>query len=1159
MAAAIGSLYVSLTANVQPFAQGMTRAQAVTTATVGRIRRDAGIAQRSVDGFWGSLQGRGGGFRPYSLIAVSRAFDNAADRAGLLRGSLLATSAVFGGFAAALSANVVLRYADTFTNLTNQIRAVSSSAADAQARFAGIEEVARRSRSSLEATAILYSRIQKATPDRSADEILRYVETIQKTLTLGGATAQEARSAAIQFSQAIASNRLGGEELRAILETPLGLEMARALGVTIGKFREMGHAGQLTTAVMTEALSKMEAVIDEKFTKSVRTLDQAIIHVDNRFTAVIGNLNKAYGATNLLGGAIVALGDNLETIIPTMTSVLGLLGAVFIARNKMLAGGLAGGAAGAFLGNELGGLQGALIGGALGGLAGMRGPGFISTIREESRLAAQQVDSLRSQVIELRKEFMAAGQARSQAIQAMRGDPIAAARGSLQGQLARVSLDPNSSLSDIQAAKAAAVADGQRRLAAEVGKTTDRYKAFGTQLQAANTQLASVSRAATVAGQAKAFLGRSVSSLVGLFGGPWGVAITAGITLLTLMGIRAQQSAQKISEAERLIAETLNRSSEAGSFQARSAVNDAALRQLEEGRQLLKDYVEELKQAAPLFRSPFEAQSFGEIFTPVQFVREEINRLIDELAAGGISVSEFVARMETIKQAQPSFAGMAEAAQNNAQKIRDQALAVEELRKKAEELEALVRKPMELRFRIAFEGAAGDEQRFAPAGAFAEFAKQREIDTAEIVSGLNKEIQISGLKAKGLLAEAEAQRIVNDAAKEGKTVSYDIVLAKVKEKMALDEAAAALKKAGTAAETLAQKLARMKAESQGAFLPDIDREVLEQARSLKIATAEMEDYLRAAQSGDFSKAPPRLVELRDQMLYEKAAESARGIVEQYGLWSQIAPLAAAKQRELDMAVAEGTITAEQAKFAYADYLSQFQNNRWIGELTSAFGDFVKSGLDGWDSLAEGAMSFLKRIRDLIVEVLVLEPLMRSLKAAFAGGIGGGGGGFFGSIASLFTGGQAVAQGASGMGVGLNTLSTLYHRGGVVGRGGESRQIPAAALIGAPRFHGGLRSGERAGIFELGEEIITREMARREAGTVASLAALAATGGGGGDINITVRNELGVPAQGEARRGDDGRIEVILRKVEGRVAQSIGTNGVVGKAIAGNFNVQRRKR
>ncbi|TJW14466.1 MAG: hypothetical protein E5W82_10850 [Mesorhizobium sp.] len=330
MATPIGSLYASLTMDVGQYASGWALADRITARGAGNIRKEAGLAQASVARF--AKTSASTGIKPYGLIAVSRAFERVNDRVGLLRGTMLATTAVFGGLTAALSSNLILRYADTYNNLTNQIRVVSDDAADLAGQLAAVAAAADNSRASLQSTAVLYSRLAKAAPSKSNSDVLEYVQTIQKALALGGATAQEATSAAIQFSQAIASNRLGGEELRAVLETPLGLALAKGLDVTIGKLRQMSIAGELTADRVLGALSRIKGDIDEQFSKSILTIDQSLLRADNRLTEYVGTLDKTYGLTRLVSGGILTFADNIDKVAGSAAKLGLALGSAFAGR-----------------------------------------------------------------------------------------------------------------------------------------------------------------------------------------------------------------------------------------------------------------------------------------------------------------------------------------------------------------------------------------------------------------------------------------------------------------------------------------------------------------------------------------------------------------------------------------------------------------------------------------------------------------------------------------------------------------------------------------------------------------------------------------------------------------------------------------------------------
>lgn len=311
MAVQFGSMYASLTADIQPFITGMARAEQVNSKATGAIRRDLALTDRAVQTLSHSTGTNG--IRVGGILAASRAFENAADRANLLRAASLGVTAVIGGLGGALATNVLLRYADTAIKTSNQIKTVSSSTADLKAQLGELGAEANNARARLESFGILYTRIRRSTSE-SSESAFGLTSTIQKGLQLGGASAQEAASAMIQFSQGLASNRLAGDELRAVLETPLGGYLAKGLGVTIGQLRKMGSDGELTANQVIRALKRVAPEVEEAFSKSVRSIDQAFQIADNNLTQYIARIDSSYAITRKFGDAIVWASENLDTI-----------------------------------------------------------------------------------------------------------------------------------------------------------------------------------------------------------------------------------------------------------------------------------------------------------------------------------------------------------------------------------------------------------------------------------------------------------------------------------------------------------------------------------------------------------------------------------------------------------------------------------------------------------------------------------------------------------------------------------------------------------------------------------------------------------------------------------------------------------------------------
>lgn len=213
----------------------------------------------------------------------------------------------------------VISLSDSWTILTNKLelaRTGNETVADAQQR---VFDIAQRSRTSLEATATLYSRLQRAMKNTGMTgmELGRITETINKAMIVSGATSHEASAALIQFSQAMASGVLRGDEFRSVAEQAPRLTqiMSDALGVTIGQLRELAYSGKLTADVVIKSLSGAADTIDKEFSRTMPTFNQQWTVATNNLTKFMGESQKTQGAVAALGQTFVALSKNLGTVV----------------------------------------------------------------------------------------------------------------------------------------------------------------------------------------------------------------------------------------------------------------------------------------------------------------------------------------------------------------------------------------------------------------------------------------------------------------------------------------------------------------------------------------------------------------------------------------------------------------------------------------------------------------------------------------------------------------------------------------------------------------------------------------------------------------------------------------------------------------------------
>ena len=267
---------------------------------------------------------------------VRRRIDEIGVAARGAQGAVQLLRRALGTLGVTLGVRELVRLVDTFTNLTNRLRIVTSSTAQLTAVTERLFQVAERTRSSFESTTELFARTALAVRDLgvSQAETLQFTESLNQAVILSGASAQEANAGIIQLSQGLASGTLRGDELRSVLEQLPAVSdvIAQSLGVTRGQLRELGQQGRITARVILDAFREARDELAQRFATTVPTLGQAFTVLGNSLTRIVGALSTSSGATEALARAIIVLANNLETVLRGAAALAITLGTVLAAR-----------------------------------------------------------------------------------------------------------------------------------------------------------------------------------------------------------------------------------------------------------------------------------------------------------------------------------------------------------------------------------------------------------------------------------------------------------------------------------------------------------------------------------------------------------------------------------------------------------------------------------------------------------------------------------------------------------------------------------------------------------------------------------------------------------------------------------------------------------
>lgn len=164
----------------------------------------------------------------------------------------------------------------------------------------------------------------------NTDEIIAFMEQINKQFVIGGASAQGQAAAMLQLTQAMAAGALRGEELNSILENAPGIARAieSYMGIAEGSIKSYAEQGLITAEVVKNAMFAAADETNAKFESMPKTWAQIWTSMQNKalsiFNPILTKINQIANSeqfTKVTDGII----NGLAGIASVATVVLDLL------------------------------------------------------------------------------------------------------------------------------------------------------------------------------------------------------------------------------------------------------------------------------------------------------------------------------------------------------------------------------------------------------------------------------------------------------------------------------------------------------------------------------------------------------------------------------------------------------------------------------------------------------------------------------------------------------------------------------------------------------------------------------------------------------------------------------------------------------------------
>lgn len=238
--------------------------------------------------------------------------------------------------AAVATAKKAMSISDDYANMNARLNMINDGMQSTDELQKSIFTSAQRTGSAYTemANGVAKMRMQAGDVFQNNGETIAFLETMNKSFVVGGASIEEQKSAMMQLTQAMASGKLQGDELRSLAETSPALIQAIAtkLGVTRGEVKKLGADGKITADIVKTAMLEASESIDHQFRNMPMTWGRAwqnfINYVTKAFEPLSIKINQIANSPEFQQFASM-VASAIQVIINALIVLMDIIGAIW--------------------------------------------------------------------------------------------------------------------------------------------------------------------------------------------------------------------------------------------------------------------------------------------------------------------------------------------------------------------------------------------------------------------------------------------------------------------------------------------------------------------------------------------------------------------------------------------------------------------------------------------------------------------------------------------------------------------------------------------------------------------------------------------------------------------------------------------------------------
>ncbi|MER8827235.1 tape measure protein [Mesorhizobium sp. M0938] len=213
------------------------------------------------------------------------------------------------------------RLIDAATRIENALKVAGLSGAALEGVYDRLFESAQRNAAPVETLVTLYTRLSLAQQDLgvSNEEIIGFTDKIALALRVQGTTADEARGALIQLTQALGGGIVRAEEFNSIIEGAPTIMRAAAAGLeeaggSVAKLRKLVIDGEVSSKAFFRAFEAGSVILEDKVANAELTVSQGFVRLTNAMINATREFAKGSGVATDLASAFQLMANTINSV-----------------------------------------------------------------------------------------------------------------------------------------------------------------------------------------------------------------------------------------------------------------------------------------------------------------------------------------------------------------------------------------------------------------------------------------------------------------------------------------------------------------------------------------------------------------------------------------------------------------------------------------------------------------------------------------------------------------------------------------------------------------------------------------------------------------------------------------------------------------------------